>query len=423
MDSINIIDIINKQKQKIDLSSEEIEYLIYGYIRGEIPDYQMSAFLMAMCFTGASENVIFKMTDCMVHSGETVDLSQFGSKAVDKHSTGGVGDKVTLVVVPCVAACGGIAAKMSGRGLGFTGGTIDKLESIKGFNTELSLEKYIEVLEKVGASVVSAMKNLAPADKKIYALRDITATVDSIPLIAASIMSKKIACGTSGIVLEVTYGNGAFMKTYDDAKELAGLLIKIGETHGRRVRTIMTGMNTPIGSAVGNSLEVIEAIKTLKGSGPKDLTEICVDVAGKMLELSLDNTSPEACRELVLNSLSNGSAFNKFVEMVEAHGGDTEWIICPEKFPKAKYKIEVKANRGGVISGTDTAGIGRISCLLGAGRQKLNDNIDFPAGIEVFKKAGDEVSNGDTLAYLYTNKSVQAEDIKNEYLRCLKIVD
>lgn len=276
---MDIIDIIIKQKNGIDLSDSEIEYLINGYTQGIIPDYQMSAYLMALCFTGANEKVISKMTMCMANSGDILNLSGISGTVLDKHSTGGVGDKTTLVVGPCVAACGGKVAKMSGRGLGYTGGTIDKLESIKNFNTQIPVERFIDIINEIGISIVGQLKNLAPADKKIYSLRDVTGTVDCIPLIASSIMSKKIASGANAIVLDVKYGSGAFMKTYKEAKELAETMIKIGNQNGKKVKALLTDMNEPIGNTVGNSLEVIEAIQTLKGNGPKDFLELCIDIS------------------------------------------------------------------------------------------------------------------------------------------------
>ena len=309
---MDIIDIIIKQKNGIDLSDSEIEYLINGYTQGIIPDYQMSAYLMALCFTGANEKVISKMTMCMANSGDILNLSGISGTVVDKHSTGGVGDKTTLVVGPCVAACGGKVAKMSGRGLGYTGGTIDKLESIKNFNTQIPVERFIDIINEIGISIVGQLKNLAPADKKIYSLRDVTGTVDCIPLIASSIMSKKIASGANAIVLDVKYGSGAFMKTYKNAKELAETMIKIGNQNGKKVKALLTDMNEPIGNTVGNSLEVIEAIQTLKGNGPKDFLELCIDISSVMLQLEFVDKSVDECRKMALDSIENGTALNKF---------------------------------------------------------------------------------------------------------------
>ena len=383
---MDIIDIIIKQKNGIDLSDSEIEYLINGYTQGIIPDYQMSAYLMALCFTGANEKVISKMTMCMANSGDILNLSGISGTVVDKHSTGGVGDKTTLVVGPCVAACGGKVAKMSGRGLGYTGGTIDKLESIKNFNTQIPVERFIDIINEIGISIVGQLKNLAPADKKIYSLRDVTGTVDCIPLIASSIMSKKIASGANAIVLDVKYGSGAFMKTYKNAKELAETMIKIGNQNGKKVKALLTDMNEPIGNTVGNSLEVIEAIQTLKGNGPKDFLELCIDISSVMLQLEFVDKSVDECRKMALGSIENGTALNKFRELVFMQDGDVECIDDTNKFPKSKYSLEVKANMSGQITKMDSEKIGKTACLLGAGRQSLNDKINHSAGIFINKK-------------------------------------
>ena len=418
---MDIIDIIIKQKNGIDLSDSEIEYLINGYTQGIIPDYQMSAYLMALCFTGANEKVISKMTMCMANSGDILNLSGISGTVVDKHSTGGVGDKTTLVVGPCVAACGGKVAKMSGRGLGYTGGTIDKLESIKNFNTQIPVERFIDIINEIGISIVGQLKNLAPADKKIYSLRDVTGTVDCIPLIASSIMSKKIASGANAIVLDVKYGSGAFMKTYKNAKELAETMIKIGNQNGKKVKALLTDMNEPIGNTVGNSLEVIEAIQTLKGNGPKDFLELCIDISSVMLQLEFVDKSVDECRKMALGSIENGTALNKFRELVFMQDGDVECIDDTNKFPKSKYSLEVKANMSGQITKMDSEKIGKTTCLLGAGRQSLNDKINHSAGIFINKKTDSYISKSDVLAVLYTDKKEILDFTKEYYLDSLTI--
>ena len=418
---MDIIDIIIKQKNGIDLSDSEIEYLINGYTQGIIPDYQMSAYLMALCFTGANEKVISKMTMCMANSGDILNLSGISGTVVDKHSTGGVGDKTTLVVGPCVAACGGKVAKMSGRGLGYTGGTIDKLESIKNFNTQIPVERFIDIINEIGISIVGQLKNLAPADKKIYSLRDVTGTVDCIPLIASSIMSKKIASGANAIVLDVKYGSGAFMKTYKNAKELAETMIKIGNQNGKKVKALLTDMNEPIGNTVGNSLEVIEAIQTLKGNGPKDFLELCIDISSVMLQLEFVDKSVDECRKMALDSIENGTALNKFRELVFLQNGDVECIDDTNKFPKSKYSLEVKANMSGQITKMDSEKIGKTACLLGAGRQSLNDKINHSAGIFINKKTDSYLSKSDVLAVLYTDKKEILDFTKEYYLDSLTI--
>ena len=418
---MDIIDIIIKQKNGIDLSDSEIEYLINGYTQGIIPDYQMSAYLMALCFTGANEKVISKMTMCMANSGDILNLSGISGTVLDKHSTGGVGDKTTLVVGPCVAACGGKVAKMSGRGLGYTGGTIDKLESIKNFNTQIPVERFIDIINEIGISIVGQLKNLAPADKKIYSLRDVTGTVDCIPLIASSIMSKKIASGANAIVLDVKYGSGAFMKTYKEAKELAETMIKIGNQNGKKVKALLTDMNEPIGNTVGNSLEVIEAIQTLKGNGPKDFLELCIDISSAMLQLEFVEKSVDECRKMALDSIENGTALNKFRELVFLQNGDVECIDDTNKFPKSKYSLEVKANMSGQITKMDSEKIGKTACLLGAGRQSLNDKINHSAVIFINKKTDSYISKSDVLAVLYTDKKEILDFTKEYYLDSLTI--
>lgn len=399
---MRMYDLIYKKKNKMPLSKDEIEWMIAEYTSGNIPDYQMSAFLMAVCFNSMDEEEITTLTMAMADSGDMVDLSGIDGIKVDKHSTGGVGDKTTLIIAPIVAACGLKVAKMSGRGLGHTGGTIDKLESIPGYRTDLSMDEFVDTVNNTGLCVIGQTGNLTPADKKLYALRDVTATVDSIGLIASSVMSKKIAAGSDGIVLDVTTGSGAFMKETEDAKELARLMIKIGKNAGRKMAALVTDMDEPLGFAIGNSIEVIEAIETLKGNGPKDLVHVCVELAAAMLYLG-DKGSIEECRELVKDTISSGKALGKLKEMVKAQGGDAGVIENTEYFQKASVAYEVKSDKNGYISKMDARQIGICAMMLGAGRETKDSVIDLSAGIKLCKKTGDYVAAGETLAVFYTN--------------------
>lgn len=399
---MRMYDLIYKKKNKMPLSKDEIEWMIAEYTSGNIPDYQMSAFLMAVCFNSMNEEEITTLTMAMANSGDMVDLSGIDGIKVDKHSTGGVGDKTTLIIAPIVAACGLKVAKMSGRGLGHTGGTIDKLESIPGYRTDLSMDEFVDTVNNTGLCVIGQTGNLTPADKKLYALRDVTATVDSIGLIASSVMSKKIAAGSDGIVLDVTTGSGAFMKETEDAKELARLMIKIGKNAGRKMAALVTDMDEPLGFAIGNSIEVIEAIETLKGNGPKDLVHVCVELAAAMLYLG-DKGSIEECRELAKDAISSGKALGKLKEMVKAQGGDVGVIENTEYFQKASVAYEVKSARSGYISKMDARQIGVCAMMLGAGRETKDSVIDLSAGIKLCKKTGDYVNTGETLAVFYTN--------------------
>ena len=395
-------DIIYKKRLGCPNTREEIEFMINGYMSGGVADYQISSWLMAICFNSMNENETFYLTDAMLKSGDTVDLSEFGSLSVDKHSTGGVGDKTTLIVAPIVASLGCKLAKMAGRGLGHTGGTVDKLESLKGYNSALSSNEFLEQVERIGMAVTGQSGNLAPADKKLYALRDVTATVDCIPLIASSIMSKKLASGAHSIVLDVKCGSGAFMKNENDAKRLASAMIDIGNKFGRRVRALITNMDVPLGYFVGNALEVYEAIQVLSNNGEKNLTEICVALASNMASLSLDIDINEA-KKRVQDAISSGSALNKLKEWIKAQGGDTEPLNKPELLLSAKYKMEFKATDSGYISKINAECVGIASMLLGAGRAKKEDSIDYSAGIELKCKCGDYVNTGDTLCTLYTS--------------------
>lgn len=395
------VDLIQKKKNGETLTKEEIDFMITDYVAGKIPDYQMSAMLMAIYFNGMENEELAAFTLAMRDSGDLVDLSPIEGIKVDKHSTGGVGDKTTLIVGPIVAACGVPVAKMSGRGLGFTGGTLDKLESISGFRIDLSAEEFFETVKKTGISVIGQTGNLAPADKLLYALRDVTATVDSIPLIAASVMSKKLAAGSDKIVLDVTTGSGAFMKNTRDAKKLAKHMVAIGNHAGKETVAILTGMEEPLGFAIGNNMEVKEAIEVLKGGGPEDVKEVSVAIAGMMLSLGLENVSHSQGKRMAKKALSSGQAFEKFKEMVQAQGGDIRYVEHPEFFERDAFEGEVLAAEDGFLSGMDTEKIGVAAGLLGAGRETKDSVIDMSAGIYLKKKIGDTVKKGEPIAICY----------------------
>lgn len=417
---MRMYDLIMKKRNGEALSEQEINDMIAEYVAGNIPDYQMSAFLMAVYFKGMTEEETLAMTQAVAHSGDMVDLSGIEGMKVDKHSTGGVGDKTTLIIAPIVAACGVKVAKMSGRGLGHTGGTVDKLESIPGFQTALPQEKFFEVVNTTGLSVIGQSGNLAPADKKLYALRDVTATVDSIPLIAVSIMSKKLAAGSDGILLDVKTGSGAFMKTVDDSIALAKEMVTIGENAGRKTVALITDMDIPLGNNIGNSLEVIEAVDTLRGKGPADLTEVCLKLAGNMLYLAGKGTI-ETCIELARNAMLDGSALERLVAMVEAQGGDTSVILDTDKFEKAPYEYAVIAEEEGYITAMDTESCGIASSMLGAGRETKESEIDFAAGITIMRKVGDYVKKGDVLAKMYASDEKLFEAASKRYLSAVTL--
>lgn len=395
------VDLIQKKKNGETLTKEEIDFMITDYVAGKIPDYQMSAMLMAIYFNGMENEELAAFTLAMRDSGDLVDLSPIEGIKVDKHSTGGVGDKTTLIVGPIVAACGVPVAKMSGRGLGFTGGTLDKLESISGFRIDISAAEFFETVKKTGISVIGQTGNLAPADKLLYALRDVTATVDSIPLIAASVMSKKLAAGSDKIVLDVTTGSGAFMKNTRDAKKLAKHMVAIGNHAGKETVAILTGMEEPLGFAIGNNMEVKEAIEVLKGDGPEDVKEVSVALAGMMLSLGLENVSHSQGKRMAKKALSSGQAFEKFKEMVQAQGGDIRYVEHPEFFERDAFEGEVLAAEDGFLSGMDTEKIGVAAGLLGAGRETKDSVIDMSAGIYLEKKIGDTVKKGEPIAICY----------------------
>lgn len=416
---MRIYDLIEKKRDGNVLNKEEIEYIVNGFTNGNIPDYQMSAFLMAVYLKGMNEEEILNLTMAMADSGERLDLSDINGVKVDKHSTGGVGDKTTLIVGPIVAACGVPVAKMSGRGLGYTGGTIDKLESIPGYMTTIPTEEFIKNVNEIKISVVGQTVNLAPADKKIYALRDVTATVESIPLISSSIMSKKLASGADAIVLDVKTGSGAFMKEEKDAIALAKEMVKIGNGAGKKTVALITDMNQPLGNNVGNALEVIEAIETLKGNGPEDLESLSIELAGNMIYVSGNAKNIEEARDMAKNAVENGTALEKFSELIKAQGGNEQVINDYSLFPQAKIQREVCAENDGIISKIDTSEVGVTSLILGGGRENKKSVIDFSVGIILHKKIGDKVKNGEKIATLYANDDkklkIAIERLKNAY--------
>lgn len=419
---MNVYEIIDKKKRGLELNQTEIEYLINGYVNNEIPDYQISAWLMAVYFQGMTDRELLALTNCMTKSGEIVDLSSIMGVKVDKHSTGGVGDKVTLVVAPIVAACGGKVAKMSGRGLGFTGGTIDKLEAIPGLKTALAEEEFFNMVNEIGLAVMGQSADIAPADKKLYALRDVTATVDSIPLIASSIMSKKLAAGSDKIVLDVTVGSGAFMKDKENAVQLAEKMVAIGNGAGKKTFAILTNMDVPLGKMVGNNLEVVEAIETLKGRGPEDLLAVVVEIASTMLYLAQIGTKEE-CMKKVKRVIADGSALEKLKLMVERQGGDGSYIENPDQFEKAIYQHEIIANNSGYIGKMNTEECGKAAVLLGAGREVKDDPIDMTAGIQFNKKTGDVVKQGDIVAIAYSSSKEKLQQGVQKISDIYDIVD
>ena len=402
---MNIVEIINKKRLGKILSEEEIAYAVNGYLSGEVKDYQMSSLLMAIVLKGLTNHEIVALTTIMLNSGEKLDLSSLGT-VVDKHSTGGVGDKTTLIVAPIVASCGGRVAKMSGRGLGHTGGTIDKLESIPGFQVALDEKEFLNQVKTIGLAVVSQTNNLVPADKKIYALRDVTGTVESIPLIASSIMSKKIASGAKKLVIDVKVGKGALIKTLKDAQKLAKLMIQIGTSHGIEVVCILSNMDIPLGNNIGNALEVEEAMEVLQGK-TGNLTDLCIEIATQMVHLDL-NISPREAKALVQKNIANGNAYHKFLEFISAQGGNLS------KLPKSTYQYEILSKKSGFIDTIDALALGKLSMHLGAGRLNLNDKLDYGAGIILNKKVGDKVNVGDVLMTLYTSKEFNPENISIE---------
>ena len=400
---MRMIDIIEKKRDGKSLKREEIEFFVNGYTHGEVPDYQASSLAMAIFFQDMNDEERAALTMSMVNSGEKIDLSDINGIKVDKHSTGGVGDTTTLVLAPLVAAVGVPVAKMSGRGLGHTGGTIDKLESVKGFNVEISEKDFIKLVNDNQVAVIGQSGNLIPADKKLYALRDVTGTVNSIPLIASSIMSKKIAAGADAIVLDVKTGSGAFMKTLDDAEALAHAMVRIGNNVGRNTMAIISDVSQPLGNAIGNALELKEAIATLKGNGPKDLTELVLTLGSQMVVLAEQATSLDEARQMLIDAIKTGKALNKFKTFLSNQGGDDSIVDSPEKLPSAKYQVEFKAKKDGYITEIIANEIGVASMMLGAGRQTKEDVIDLGVGIVLNKKVGEHVEKGENILTIHTN--------------------
>ena len=417
---MRMYDLIQKKRDGGILTEEEIKWFISSYVKGEIPDYQVAALCMAIYFRGMNLEETTALTFAVRDSGDRLDFSEIYGLRVDKHSTGGVGDKTSLVVAPIVASLGVKVAKMSGRGLGHTGGTIDKLEAIPGFKTDIPVEEFKEIVNSIGIAIVGQNAELAPADKLLYALRDVTATVDSLPLIVSSIMGKKLAADDDCIVLDVKTGSGSFMKTLEKSRELAEWMVAIGKKAGKRMRALITDMGTPLGYAIGNSLEVVEAIHTLQGKGPKDLTELCVALAAHILTLA-EKGSYEECETMVRNAIQDGTGLQMFADMVEAQGGDKEWILNPEKFPTAKYQYTVKATTSGYITGVDTEGYGVASLLLGAGRNTKEDVIDPTAGIYLLAKTGDYVEEGAPIAILYSGREDRFAAAEERLLKATQI--
>ena len=417
---MRMYDIIKKKRDGGCLSTEEIRAFVAGYTAGEIPDYQAAALAMAIYFRGMDDRETTDLTLAVRDSGERLDFSKIAGIRADKHSTGGVGDKTSLIVAPTVAALGVKVAKMSGRGLGHTGGTVDKLESFAGFRTDLPKEEFEEIVNRVGVAIVGQTATLAPADKKLYALRDVTATVDSMPLIASSIMGKKLAADDECIVLDVKTGSGSFMKTEEKSFELARLMVEIGRRAGKKMSALITDMDAPLGRAVGNSLEVIEAIDTLAGHGPEDLTALSVALSAEMLYLA-GRGSREECERIVTETIASGAALRKLAEMVEAQGGDPAWVMDTAHFPRAAYERKVLAPRAGYITRMDTEALGLTALSLGAGRNTMGDRIDLTAGFYLEKKTGDRVAAGEVLATLYTSKEELLDGAERSFLGATSI--
>lgn len=417
---MRMVDLIEKKRDGYELTKEEIHYIIEGYTNGSIPDYQMSAFTMAIYFKGMTENERAELTMAMVHSGETIDLSEIKGIKVDKHSTGGVGDTTTLVLGPLVAAVGVPVAKMSGRGLGHTGGTIDKLESVSGFHVEIENDQFIDLVNKNKLAVIGQSGNLTPADKNLYSLRDVTATVNSIPLIASSIMSKKIAAGADAIVLDVKTGAGAFMKDLEESKELAKAMVDIGNLVGRRTMAIISDMSQPLGYAIGNALEVKEAIDTLSGKGPKDLEELSLTLGSYMVLLAEKADSLEEARNMLTEVINNGKALETFKTFLEAQGGNGTVVEKPELLPEAKYKIELPAKEDGYVSEIIADSVGTAAMLLGAGRATKDSQIDLAVGLVLNKKIGDSIKKGESLVTIHSNQE-NVEDVKNKLYNSISI--
>lgn len=400
---MRMVDLIEKKRDGNELSKEEIEYIVTNYTNGKIPDYQVSALLMAIFYQDMTNEEITNLTLAIANSGDVIDLSSLEGIKVDKHSTGGVGDTTTLILAPLVASVGVTVAKMSGRGLGYTGGTLDKLEAIPGFQIELSDEEFVRIVNESKVAVIGQSGNLAPADKKLYALRDVTATVDSLPLIASSIMSKKIAAGADAIVLDVTTGDGAFMKNIEDARRLAKTMTSIGKLANRETVAVISDMSEPLGEAIGNSLEVVEAIETLQGNGPEDLVEMCYGLGSQMVVLAGKAKTTDEARTLLQEALESGKALAKFKEMIQNQGGDPAIVEHPERILTARYTMELPAKQSGVVSKIVANELGIAAMMLGAGRKTKEEDIDHAVGLKLHKKIGDTVTKGESLLTIYSN--------------------
>lgn len=420
---MRIIDIIEKKREKQELSKQEIEYFVAEYTKGTVKDYQASALIMAIFLNGMTDKETTDLSMAMANSGEILDLSTFKETIVDKHSTGGVGDKVSLILLPLVSSLGVPVAKMSGRGLGFTGGTIDKLEAIPGYQTGMEREQFIENVQKIGISMISQTLNLAPADKKLYALRDAIACVESIPLIASSIMSKKIASGAQKIVLDVTVGKGAFMQTIEEARKLASTMIEIGKLAKRETVCVLTNMDEPLGYAVGNSLEVIEAVQFLKGDMPEDVKQVVLELGSYMIQLAGKGNDLAENKKKMLENIENGKAYEKFLQLVKNQGGDISYLEDIDKFPKASYIEPVRSEKQGYVQEMNSKEIGKLAGILGAGREKKEDAIDPSVGIVLVKKVGDSVETGEVLAYVHANDESKLQEAKKRLKEIIKIWD
>ena len=418
---MNMIEIIEKKRDKKELSKEEIEYFITAYTKNQVTDYQAAALVMAIYLNGMTDEETTNLTLAMAHSGEVLDLSALEEVIVDKHSTGGVGDKVSLILLPLVSSLGVPVAKMSGRGLGFTGGTVDKLESIPGYQTAIEMNQFVKSVQQIGISMISQTLNLAPADKKLYALRDSISCVESIPLIASSIMSKKIASGAQKIVLDVTVGKGAFMKNREEARKLSNTMIQIGKLANRETVCVLTNMNEPLGYAVGNSLEVIEAVRFLRGAMPEDLRQVVLELGAYMIQLANKGQNLEENKKCLLKNIENGKAYHKFMEMVQNQGGDISYIEDLEKLPKAKLVEPVYSKEDGYVQEMDSKEIGKLAGMLGAGREKKEDLVDPSVGIVLTKKVADRVEKNEVLAYVYANDKNKLREAKARLQAIVKV--
>lgn len=418
---MSILEIIEKKRDKKELSKEEIQYFVNAYTQEEITDYQAAALVMAIYLNGMTNQETTDLTLAMAQSGEILDLSTLGDMIVDKHSTGGVGDKVSLILLPLVSSLGVPVAKMSGRGLGFTGGTVDKLESIPGFQTAIPMKQFVKNVKQIGISMISQTLNLAPADKKLYALRDSISCVESIPLIASSIMSKKIASGAQKIVLDVTVGKGAFMKNIEEARKLSHTMLQIGKLANRETVCVLTNMNEPLGYAIGNSLEVIEAVEFLRGNMPEDLKQVILELGAYMIQLAGKGENLEKNKNRLLENIKNGKAYSKFIELVKNQGGDITCIEDLKKMPKAGRKEAIYSQEDGYVCEMDSKEMGKLAGILGAGREKKEDKIDSTAGIVLMKKVSDKVKKGEVLAYLYANDGEKLKEAKMKLNHIIKI--